>query len=171
MFTCNYFELFDLPLQFDVDRAELTRAFRELQATHHPDKFAHASDAEQRESLQASSFINQAYQVLKSPEQRAAYLLELAEGKVRTHHTMRPDATFLMQQMVWRENLAEALDLASVESLMGDVRAEALKVAAAFDAAYCAGDFDEAHHNVDKLQFMYKLMSEAEAKEARLLDV
>lgn len=170
MFKCSYFELFGLPVQFDLDRTVLTGAFRELQARYHPDKFAHASDAEQRESLQASSFINQAYQALKSPAHRAAYMLELAEDKVRTHHTMRPDPEFLMQQMMWRESLAEASDLAAVEAVLDDVGGDIPRVAAAFDTAYRAGDFENAHHAVDKLQFMYKLMSEAEAKEARLLD-
>lgn len=170
MFQHNYFELFDLPVQFDIDRAALSAAYRSKQAEHHPDKFAHADDATQRQSLQASSFINQAYQTLSSVTLRAAYLLELAEGRVRTDHTMRPDAEFLMQQMMWRESLDEADCLDDVESLMEIIQSVLPEVESSFNQAFREGDFELAHHCVDKMQFMYKLLAEAEHKEARFLD-
>ncbi len=170
MFQQNYFELFGLPIQFDVDRTALSSAFRSKQAAHHPDKFAHADAATQRESMQASAFINQAYQTLLSPTQRAAYLLELAEGRVRSDHTMRPDGAFLMQQMMWREQLDEASELDEVEDLIDTFRAALPSVESAFVGAYQGGDLELAHHCVDKMQFIYKLVAEAESKEARLAD-
>jgi molecular chaperone HscB len=170
MFQQNYFELFDLPVQFDVNRSSLSSAFRAKQAAYHPDKFAHADAATQRESLQASAFINQAYQTLSNPTQRAAYLLELVEGVERREHTMRPDPEFLMQQMMWREQLDEAESLDEVEDLIDAVKAVLPEVESAFVTAYQQQDFDLAHHVVDKMQFVYKLVAEAESKEARLLD-
>lgn len=170
MFQQNYFELFDLPVEFSVDKKALSSAFRAKQAVYHPDKFAHAEAAAQRESLQASALINQAYQTLSTPTLRAAYLLELAEGVVRKEHTMRPDPAFLMQQIVWREQLEEAQDLEAVEDLIDAVKAELPSVEEGFMTAYQRGDFELAHHCVDKMQFIYKLVAEAESKEARLLD-
>lgn len=170
MFQQNYFALFDLPVQFSVDRKALSLAFRAKQSAHHPDKFAHADASAQRESLQASAFINEAYQTLSNPTRRAAYLLELAEGQVRKEHTMRPDADFLMQQITWREQLEDALDVEAIDCLIDDVNKLLPVVEADFESAYQQGDFEHAHHCVDKMQFIYKLVAEAESKESRLLD-
>ena len=43
----------------------------------HPDRFAHAGDAERRASLQWTTRVNEAYRTLKDPVQRAKHLLEL----------------------------------------------------------------------------------------------
>ena len=43
----NYFELFGLPIGFQVDTAKLRQAYMELQRTSHPDKFTQSSSEEQ----------------------------------------------------------------------------------------------------------------------------
>ena len=40
----NHFELFGLPLQFQLDGSLLSSQFRDLQRQFHPDKFATASE-------------------------------------------------------------------------------------------------------------------------------
>ena len=51
-FTKNHFELFGLPLQFEIDPDLLARTFRALQSEVHPDRFAAAADTEQRIAMQ-----------------------------------------------------------------------------------------------------------------------
>jgi len=41
--TADYFSMLGVPRQFDVDEASLTRAYRELQRSVHPDRFAGAA--------------------------------------------------------------------------------------------------------------------------------
>ncbi len=170
----NFFELLGLPVNFVVDMKLLSRNYRLLQAKFHPDKFAHASDAEQRSALQSSSLINQAYDTLRHPANRAAYLLEMAEDKLRTDHTMRPDPAFLMQQIEWRESLAEVDEHdnpeAALEHLLAEFKSALKPVEVEFSEAYASANYELAHHAVDKMQFIYKLLAEAEAVEARLLD-
>jgi len=104
----TYFELFELPERFQVDPARLDEAFRRAQSAVHPDRYAHAGDAEQRLALQLSAQVNEAYRTLKNPVSRASYLLGL-------HHVDAFDETdtampgdFLMLQMEWREELDDA---------------------------------------------------------------
>ena len=65
--SSSYFELFGLPQAFSIDLPALEKAYREIQARVHPDRFAHAGDAERRASLQWTTRVNEAYRALKSP--------------------------------------------------------------------------------------------------------
>jgi len=102
------FELFGLTQQFAQDRAALDARWKELQREAHPDKFAAQGAAAQRVAMQWSVRINEAYQRLKDPLKRAAYLCELAGFPINAHSNTAMPAAFLMQQMQWREELDDA---------------------------------------------------------------
>src|SRR5215510_1044516 len=73
----NHFELFGLAPAYALDQARLDAAYRDIQARVHPDRYAHAGDAERRASMQMTTQVNEAYRTLKDPVRRAIYLLEL----------------------------------------------------------------------------------------------
>jgi len=104
----NHFELMGLPAAFAVDAERLERGYRDLQSRVHPDKFASASPAERRVSMQWATRANEAYRTLRDPVARARYLLSLKgfDTGEETNTAMPPD--FLMQQMELREAAAEA---------------------------------------------------------------
>lgn len=57
----NFFELFGLERDFNLDADDLSRRYRKLQAAAHPDKFAGESEAEKQAALAAASRINEGY--------------------------------------------------------------------------------------------------------------
>src|SRR6476661_6364996 len=121
----NHFELFHLPQQFDVDMKALDQAYREVQNQVHPDKFASAPDAEKRVAMQWATRANEAYQTLKSPFKRAAYLCELNGIDLQIESNTAMPREFLMQQMEWREALDDAKagkDMTGLEQLDNDLR-------------------------------------------------
>ena len=67
----NHFDLFGLAPAFALESEALERSYREIQSRVHPDRFAHAGDAERRASLQWTTRVNEAYRTLKDPVQRA----------------------------------------------------------------------------------------------------
>jgi len=83
----------------------------------HPDRFAHAGDAERRASLQWTTRVNEAFHVLKNPVARAKHLLELHGVDVAFETNTAMPAEFLMQQMELREALEAAAEQKSSESL------------------------------------------------------
>ena len=119
----NDFELFGLTQQFAQDRAALDARWKDLQREAHPDKFAAQGDAAQRVAMQWSVRINEAYQRLRDPLKRAAYLCELAGSPVNAHSNTAMPAAFLMQQMQWREDLDEARSDAALGALRDNVDA------------------------------------------------
>ena len=124
--TSNYFELFGLSIAFDLDQEALSKQYRLLQNAVHPDKFANASDYEQRLSMQQSARINEAYQILKQPLSRAQYLLEVKGVALNNDSEAQMDPDFLMQQMELREKIDAARsnqDAASeITDIAGDIQ-------------------------------------------------
>ena len=107
-FNADHFTLFGLPQRFNVDASALDRRYREIAAQVHPDRFTQAGDAERRLSLQWATRVNEAYQTLKKPLSRAQYLLLLAGHDVGAENNTAMPPEFLMEQMEWREAVAEA---------------------------------------------------------------
>ena len=65
----NYFELFELPVQYSIDNNELTIRYLKKQREFHPDNSG---------SDYCSVTLNTAYSTLKNPLQRAEYVLSLS---------------------------------------------------------------------------------------------
>jgi molecular chaperone HscB len=107
-FNADHFSLFELPRTFRIDSAALDKRYLEIQAQVHPDKFANAGDAERRLSLQWTTRVNEAYQTLKKPLSRAQYLLQLGGHDVGLESNTAMPVEFLVEQMEWREAVAEA---------------------------------------------------------------
>ncbi len=122
------FELFGLTPQFAQDRAALDARWKDLQREAHPDKFAALGDAAQRVAMQWSVRINEAYQRLKDPLKRAAYLCELAGAPIHAHSNTAMPPAFLMQQMQWREELEEAQGERALLALRDNVDAAQLEL-------------------------------------------
>jgi molecular chaperone HscB len=73
----DYFSFFGLPRRLSIDAADLDQRFRALSRQFHPDYYCNASPAERLASLERSSYLNDAYRVLKQPLDRAEYLLKV----------------------------------------------------------------------------------------------
>jgi len=111
------FTLFGLEQRFGQDRAAIDARWKDLQRQAHPDKFADQGAAAQRVAMQWSVRINEAYQRLKDPLKRAAYLCELHGAPVNAENNTAMPATFLMQQMQWREELDDATSTQALEQI------------------------------------------------------
>ena len=116
------FALFGVPQRFAQERSALDARWKELQREVHPDRFAAQGAAAQRVAMQWSVRINEAYQRIKDPQRRAAYLCELNGAPIRAEDNTAMPAQFLMQQMEWREALDEADSAAALDALEGEVR-------------------------------------------------
>jgi molecular chaperone HscB len=122
--TDDDFKLFGLPARQAVDMEQLEQRRRELQAQVHPDRFAAEGAAAQRVAMQWAVRVNEAYQRLRDPIQRAAYLCGLRGVPVDAERNTAMPAAFLMQQMQWREALEETAGAAAVEALDAQVQVE-----------------------------------------------
>jgi molecular chaperone HscB len=160
----SHFDLFGLAPAYALETEKLERSYREIQSQVHPDRFAHAGDAERRASLQWTTRVNEAYRTLKDPVQRARHILELNGVDVAFETNTAMPADFLMQQMELRESLESSKDAAQLDALRADLRQSRGALEAQIgDAIDARKDYAGAAELVRKLQFLDRLDAEIDA--------
>jgi molecular chaperone HscB len=161
----NDFTLFGLPEQFAQERAAIDTRWKELQRQAHPDRFAAQGAAAQRIAMQWSVRINEAYQRLKEPLKRAAYLCELRGAPINAESNTAMPAAFLMEQMAWREALddaASAADLDALDVQLGRARQQTLRgIAQSLDES---GNAAEAARQVRALMFIERFAQDVQSR-------
>ena len=169
----NHFELFGLPLQFQLDGSLLSSQFRDLQRQFHPDKFAIASERDRLLAVQKAAQINDAYQVLKNPISRAEYLLVQHGEDIRGEQQTMQDPMFLMEQMELREELEDIADSSDPEDALfafeGKVSKMYKQQLSAIQQELESEAWLEAADRVRKLKIIAKLKNEIELVEDRLI--
>ncbi len=170
----NYFELFGIPASFKLDTDALAQRYRELQRIFHPDRFASGTDRERRLAVEQAALVNEAYQTLRIPMTRGRYLLELNGVVFNDESQTTSDNEFLLEQMEWREVLAEVREQADSMSvltkLLQTINVRRVDLEQELADTLGANNWQAAMAVVNKLQFITKINQEAEAIEGELLD-
>lgn len=123
---CSYFELFGLPVSYDIDEGNLHRRYLALTRSVHPDVVGQACAARRRDALTISSEMNRAYETLRDPVLRAGYLLSLA-GPDDDPDSRAAPTELLGEVMMLREEIEEsrqAGDRAALAALRQQVTAK-----------------------------------------------
>lgn len=157
----NHFELFQLPVGFEINPEQLDAAYREIQSRVHPDRFAGASSAEQRIAMQWATRANEAYQTLKQPLKRASYLCQLQGIDLQAECNTAMPMDFLMQQMAWREQLDENRhDAAALHQLEADITSESKSLLIRIAEQLALPDYIQAAQLLRQLMFLEKFMAD-----------
>ena len=174
LFSKNYFEIFNLPLTYDIDLTKAGELFLELQKKVHPDRYASAGDQEKRIAMQQTSLINQAFQTLKNPVARAQYMLKLKGLDMDSETDTTMDAAFLMEQMEFRESIAEVQDnsdpLAELDKMSADLKNKLEDLMNDFTLSFSEASYDAGREIVRKMQFIIKAKKEVDELSEKLED-
>lgn len=165
------FAVLDLEPRFALAPERLEQAYRALAARVHPDRYATGTSSEQRQALSLAADANEAYRTLRKPAPRARHLLSLRGVEV-SEQSNAVTAAFLLEQMEWREALADARaagDADALSNLHSSVRARAAMLHARLEALL---DVDQdnlsAARSVQELMFIEKLNADIDEAQALL---
>lgn len=167
----NHFDVFQLPVAFDLNVAALDAAFHALQREVHPDRFAQASAAEQRAAAQRAVQVNEAYRTLRAPLGRGRHILQLHGIDTEEESNTAMPRDFLVRQMEWREAVAKARaarDAAALETLSAQAQAEEREAFQRLAAQLSRAEtYADARDTVRQLRFLEKLGEDiAESQES-----
>jgi molecular chaperone HscB len=167
------FALFGLPRRFALDREALDMKWKALQGAAHPDRHASGTAPSQRLAMQWAMRINEAYRRLREPLARAAYLCRLHGEDVAAEDNTAMPADFLMQQMAWRESLAEAARGDEVEAIAAEVNATRRDLLASVQAQVDEArstDWPTVAAAVRRLMFVERLVADIDRRLESLQD-
>ncbi len=172
--STEFFELFELPVSYEIDLAKLAITYQKLQAQYHPDRFASEDAKTRRAAVENAALINQANDTLIDPLKRGCYLLKLAGSECNPGNNTINDGAFLMQQMEYRERLEDVAEdedpFVAIDQVRDDVAEHQNQLFDAFKSSYDSGVLDAALDNLTKLQFFGRLKRQLDEQEAKLED-
>lgn len=166
----NYFEIFNLPVSYQLDSDALAPTYRQLQRQFHPDNFATASESDKLQAVQRAADINDAYRTLKDPVLRAQHLLKIQFNiDIRKKRSIQ-DPEFLMQQMELHEAVENAHDFAALDRLAEKIKGMQQVWLSQLEASLAEQDSETATQHLIRLSFVRKLLSQIEKKEDSLYE-
>ncbi len=166
----DHFARLGIARGFEIDGADLDRRYFGFQRNLHPDRFARRSAKERAIAESQSASLNQAYETLKEPLTRAAYLLELAGIRSAAAHAATvDDEELLTEAMENREALMEAESLPAVDALTAKALASSIECLNDLGKAFRDNDLERANRLTTRLRYWRKLGEEARGKR-RLLE-
>ena len=154
---------------FDIDLDLIEKRYLGFQRAIHPDRFA-SKPAKERALAQAQSVaLNEAYETLKDPLRRAAYLLSLKgiDASVSKDETVR-DPELLMEAMEAREALMEATSIAKVERLQAKAGADAIAILSDLSKAFASDDLAAANRLTTRLKYLRKYLEQTRTRRIAL---
>ncbi|MBL8311655.1 MAG: Fe-S protein assembly co-chaperone HscB [Burkholderiales bacterium] len=162
----NSFAEFGIEPTFALDLNALASRYRDLQSAVHPDRFANATDAEQRAAMARAVEVNDAYNTLKDPVRRAMHLLSLKGIDALAASDTSMPVDFLMEQVEWREALADARlkeDTDRLDALGAEIASILRSLGDTFAAAWRGEHLGVATTLARKMRFMQKLGEEVDS--------
>lgn len=138
----NYFQLFGIEAALHIDKKALRRSYLQKSQEYHPDFHSQSSEEQQAAMLEASSQLNEAYELLLDEEGRLRHLLAIEGIDIsQSAHQQLPPA-FLASIMELNEAL---MDVAfaeeseetkrALEKEIAELREEAEREVAAYSGA------------------------------------
>jgi molecular chaperone HscB len=105
----NYFELFEIPVQLNVDKKSIAGKFFELSRKHHPDYFVNEEEEAKSTSLEVSAQLNKAFRTFQNPDETIKYVLQL-KGLLEEEEKYQLPQDFLMEVLEINDQLLDAED-------------------------------------------------------------
>jgi len=156
---------------FDLDLGRLEKQYLGFQRAMHPDRFVIKTAKERAIAESQAVSMNEAYETLKDPLRRAAYLLEragktAAVDKDQTVH----DPELLMEAMEAREKLSEVASIDELEKLQIEAGAKAIDLLSQLSKAFAADDLETANRVATRMKYWRKFLEESRARRITLED-
>lgn len=165
----DHFQRLGLPRGFEIDTAALETSYFRMQRLLHPDRFATRTPKEKTLSQQQATSLNDAYETLKDPLDRAVYLAHLKGLDVlKEGCNTLSDPVILMEAMEMREALAEAETADDLSAMTKHTQGEIADCESELSDAFAADDLDKAAALITRLKYLRKLADDTRARRAEL---
>lgn len=153
----NHFEIFSLPLLFEIDLDALEQKYLEFQKQFHPDR-ASTSDIEK------SIAVNEAYAILKNPISRASHILQLHNIDLENDSTAPKADLATLQEILELQEEVEEIAISEIENLRKKLNQTIKLLLIETVAQFENKDFKQAAQILMKAKYFDKTLRDLRAK-------
>ncbi|MBT4879707.1 MAG: Fe-S protein assembly co-chaperone HscB [Alphaproteobacteria bacterium] len=153
----DHFQRLFLSVQYELEMAQLERAYFEEQAKVHPDQFVGKTDREKNCAVAHSSCVNEAYAILKDPLKRAQHFLAIKGIDTTEAGDSLRDVELLEEMMIWNEKVHES---ASREGIDHELRLKIEKGFSTLSRTLSGSDLPQAVKIIYRLKYYTKLLDD-----------
>jgi len=151
-----------------LDEAQLRRRFYDLSHKLHPDRFAQASDTEQRHSLRWTTLVNRAYQILRDQDMRTRYVIDLTRSTRATPANKVP-VGLAERYFELRELLSDPSGVEQMKSFRADLVQELQTTKRSWQTLAQIWEGDQ--HNFDATQKLEQYLHKKNYLESMISDL
>jgi len=153
----NHFEIFSLPVAFEIDLEALEKKYLEFQKQFHPDKSSTAD-------ITKSIAVNEAYDVLQNSISRATHILQLQDIDLENDSTApKPDLATLQEILELQEKITE-IEISEIQNLRQELNKKITSLLEEVAANLTKQDFKTAAQILIKVKYFDKTLSILKAK-------
>ena len=167
----NYFEIFDLPVSFDIDLKQLEKNYFQLQQKFHPDKNSNNYDniaSKSLDSIQHSILVNQGYKILIDDLQRAIHLLQIAGINIEDDECNHKPSILTLQTILdLQEQIDKIADINQILTLKNDIKNNIKSILQDFCKTLEINDLSTATQLLIKAKYLSKTLNDLKIKEKR----
>ncbi len=156
----NYFNLFNLDCDYFINIKELEKIYQDKIMANHPDKFVNQDSEIRQKALQNTSILNSAYEILKSPEKRANYILESNGINAFKESDTKMDAEFLLKQIELREELEDIDNIDELYNFLEKINQEIKDSIAQISQGFKNNDLLKVKKLIRELKFFKQLQQQ-----------
>lgn len=160
LLSYDYFRLFGLAAEYEVDPLLVQQRYRELQKEFHPDNYVMASESDNVLALQLSGYINQGFETLTNPLTRAIYLLKQSGIEIDLVHDTQFPPEFLLEQIELREQIGDAennADFEELEEIEAHLKGNIQRLAIEINELFIHKNYAQIREPIKKMAFYMKL--------------
>lgn len=154
LLNLNYFELFDIDINIDINLDDLEKKYITLQNKFHPDNFTRSTNLEKSMAIQISTHINDGYKILKDLVSRVDYILHINEFKVDDSITFK-NSEFLSNQIVLSERI-ESSNSDQINEIKKELKNKIKEITNTLKNDFAKMDFESMHSNLSMIKFYKK---------------
>ncbi|CAL4325980.1 Co-chaperone protein HscB [Buchnera aphidicola (Protaphis terricola)] len=159
----NYFELFLLPKQFQIDIKILNKNYYKLQLKFHPDLFINNSKYKQNQILEKSIEINKGYEILKNSLNRSIYLLSLNGINTQQKNLLSDNPSFLKKYFFLYEELESIktknnLTITHIDKFLKKIKYEIKYCENKINYAFNEKKWNKVIYRISQLRFLNKIL-------------
>jgi molecular chaperone HscB len=161
----DFFAIFNLSKNYNIDKTQLDKQYKDIQKIIHPDKFSTSSTNDIKEAQDCSAYVSNAYNILKDDIKRANYLLKLnGADSIEEMSSNVHDIELLEKLMEYQERIEESESINELNSIQSEIIEKIQNLKIKIEEKFKQNELDGVLSNLKLVKFNLTILENIDRK-------